>query len=746
MQGNHNVSHGERNKLFVTSAQNVAFECEFPDLCQIGLGPYGDIIIENSNQVALSHLNLATDVNIRNTSNVTISKVNTSQYRVRVLNPTGYLNIESSYIKLTTDILYCPFPSRNELCWLNMHLRNVTSKWLSLMVHSSRYPNNTNGYNTVDVLFDNITVIRISSKWTLQVGTYPNRSCNITVTNSIIAESSSLSLTVDYNVFKEPDEVVVNIIKCHFLESAFQYYENTLYMKVGILPQITLRDLLFDGGAVNANGKLKITDPTATPKQCLRKTTIHFHNCSFTGLSLSKRKVKRYVIQLKNLLFPFLLSNCDIVNNSAPAIDIENSVLYLRGQNRIEGNVFDNIGKVTEYGDGSIRIRYSGTSHVFIEETSQLIIGNNRGYYHGGIVFHPIPYKNSTYEEYIQCIRDEKKGCDGDCFFQLVNEKGRLINDDQLNHFNGSIIFYNNTAKNASVGGHQIFNGHLLNCTLQLVNNRIRTNFSLLHQSIHISYNMNTYSSWQPKDVTSLPYYICLCDDSQPMNSSLWDCGQNTTLSHYPGQSIALNVSLVGDFDQSKNGSLYVYSKHQDKSDVQVFVGTCSALSLDYLTSGGILSKTDVILPWGYRVKDLFLTHKINVNVIQCPIGFQDVNGSKCECNEFLKWKHFKCYIDDRSIVYRQKKKYYWIGLNENKLMISNNCPSFFCNNILQDTGVTLDDIKSNSKVQCKDNRVGLMCSECRSGYSSVIGTKRTSIMIFLFVSSIRTYIEELYF
>ena len=718
LQGVYNAS-GQRIKLSVISAQNVIFKCELPDSCNIST--YGDIAIVNSTQVALLQLNLATDVSIRNTSNVTISKVNTSKYIVRSINPTGYLNVESGYIKLTTDIRYCPFPSRKELCWVNIHLRNVTSKLLSLMVHSSRYSNSTNVYNTIDALFDNITVT--SFKWTLQVGTFPSRSCNITVINSVITESSSLSLTVDYNVIKSnktPHEVAVNIVKCNFLGTVFRYFETAKSKKIKFIPKITLSDLLFDGGAVNASGKLI----TTTAQKLHNLNPIIFHNCNFTGLSLSKKKEKRYVIQLKNLLFPFLLSNCKIVNNSAPAIDIENSILYLKGQNRIEGNNFNNFGKKTVYGDGSIRIRYSGTSQIFIEKKSQLIIGNNRGYYHGGIVFHPIPYinyKNSTYEEYVQCIRDERKGCNGECFFQLVNEKGQFVNNDQLNHFNGSIILYNNTVKNASAGGHQIFNGHLLNCTLQLVNDKIRTNFSLLYQLIHISYNMSTYSSWQPKDVTSFPYYICLCDESQPMNSSLWDCGQNTTLSHYPGQRIALDFSLVGDLNQFKNGSLEVSTN--GKTDVRTIVGSCTTLPIEYPKSNKKISlKTNVILPWGYIVRDLFLTHVVNINIIECPLGFQEINGSRCECNKFLNKLGFKCFID--YILYQQKSKNYWIGMNNNKqLVVTNNCPSFFCNNILEEQGVKLAEINSTSYIQCRNNRMGLMCSECPNGYSSAFGT-----------------------
>ena len=64
----------------------------------------------------------------------------------------------------------------------------------------------------------------------------------------------------------------------------------------------------------------------------------------------------------------------------------------------------------------------------------------------------------------------------------------------------------------------------------------------------------------------------------------------------------------------------------------------------------------------------------------------------------------------------------FWIKHEENKLIFTDYCPNCFCNKMLLEVGVTLQDISPFSTIQCnnKNNGVGYMCSECPYGYSSV--------------------------
>ena len=117
------------------------------------------------------------------------------------------------------------------------------------------------------------------------------------------------------------------------------------------------------------------------------------------------------------------------------------------------------------------------------------------------------------------------------------------------------------------------------------------------------------------------------------------------------------------------------------------------------------------------------------VNILRCPFGFkEDLNTMKCECGRFLIDHHFECQltklggVDYKQVLFDT----YWIGLQQEDLVLSDFCLRIFCNSLIKRGGVSLDELNSsnNNNEQCNEEngRIGFVCSECPPGYSSVFG------------------------
>ena len=118
-----------------------------------------------------------------------------------------------------------------------------------------------------------------------------------------------------------------------------------------------------------------------------------------------------------------------------------------------------------------------------------------------------------------------------------------------------------------------------------------------------------------------------------------------------------------------------------------------------------------------------------------CPTGFQvspSSNGMTCSCSDLLSNHHFQCTIIAKGtiieITYKSSTNNYWMGYLDQQLVISDHCPSHYCNTVnstLLTTGLTTEDL--NTTIQCdpNSNRQGLLCSQCTPGNSSQFGSFR---------------------
>ena len=234
-------------------------------------------------------------------------------------------------------------------------------------------------------------------------------------------------------------------------------------------------------------------------------------------------QILSYSLTISEVHPPIVMENCNFTRNKGGTIDISNSKCSLVIKGRILIATVPDIQSTfnLEIND---TIHLASNVRLLLENNSKLLIKNNLGYHHGGII---VSHSDSkmTFNEYIQCLMGYRKECDNGCFLQLAMKDYNLVSTDMIPFFNASIEFQHNKALEGKEGI-EIYNGHLLNCSLHTQEGFVVTNSSLVRKIIHIH---NKTWPWSSVDVSSPLYFICLCDIYNH-SWKLWDCSQNSTI------------------------------------------------------------------------------------------------------------------------------------------------------------------------------------------------------------------------
>ena len=334
---------------------------------------------------------------------------------------------------------------------------------------------------------------------------------------------------------------------------------------------------------------------------------------------------------------------------------------------------------------------------------------------------------------------------DGRCVFQFVDDNGMYISEDDLQYFNASIVLSN---RGSTETNHDrkprflIFNANLQSCTLTL-----REKNKTMQEDEKSKFLK--LDSWDETTIWSPPYSACYCDITQPEDRNLWDCSSGAiTITVYPG--LLVNVALValGDYGfvtDAKFTSDSEYSTGSEEEQLMVSSKGCTELfTMKTGVPGSNHSfKTNIhnerklkyasqILP----LAQLAFTKTVFVDVsTNCPSGFQlspSNNGTTCDCNQLLSNHHFQCTITVRGIrsviTYKSSTNNYWMGYLGQQLVISDHCPSHYCNTVnstISTTGLTTEEINTTIQCDTDSNRQGLLCSQCTPGTSSQFGSFR---------------------
>ena len=293
---------------------------------------------------------------------------------------------------------------------------------------------------------------------------------------------------------------------------------------------------------------------------------------------------------------------------------------------------------------------------------------------------------------------------------------------------NISIHFCNNNAQKASSA---VYGGSIDNCAIDF-----RFNTTTLQGSLSLNWHIPNLEL-APNTVSSDPFQVCLCNDGV-LNCHPSELDRQMQV--YPGQVFKLPVVATGQRDGIVPTVIRAFLNGTDRNvslaqfeDTQNVSNICTELyyhvhvhSSATNSSGTLVLYADGPCSMNGKLID------ISVEFLDCPHGFS-LNPSEgiCECEPRLRKYTTRCNITERTL---ERSGVFWVGYDNHTkgLILHPNCPFDYCRS--DHINFALNDTDK----QCDNNRSGLLCGECKSGFSLVLGSSKclqcSNIYILLFV------------
>ena len=402
------------------------------------------------------------------------------------------------------------------------------------------------------------------------------------------------------------------------------------------------------------------------------------------------------------------VKDSSIVNNSVTGLLITHSDVLLKGLVKVKGNRGYNGGGIALYGD----------SKIYLENASVIFEYNVAENFGGGL--------------YAQVDAFMDKVC-FIIFTQFV-----------IGYLNASLEFRNNMAVTA---GNDWYGGHLYMCGTYLTTPTVikPDEEESITDIIHSPQNYTI-------DLTSDPLRVCDCTRStedcinvvrtiqqvqtypgKVFNLSLIPVGtvlNTTTLSGVPSPIYASVLPLNPDPGNVSSASL-VHSGQRTCSDFSYRIISTNQKEVmvltvddnfdkipDYFTA---LWQTNSSL-WHDLITQLFRSSLtvpayIEIELLPCPVGFESTGG-ECTCSKDLNDYIIDCFIDTMLI---KRKPHIWLASklatnSSTVYMTHRHCPFDYCKPGEVDFSLDSPD------TQCSDHRSGILCGECKPGYSLILG------------------------
>ena len=229
-----------------------------------------------------------------------------------------------------------------------------------------------------------------------------------------------------------------------------------------------------------------------------------------------------------------------------------------------------------------------------------------------------------------------------------------------------------------------------------------------LMKQLHFS-NTDRLSS-----MSSDPIMVCFCNTT----SNLPDCSDRTNhIQTYPGLEINTSIATVGYYGGTSPGAVLVSAQHATlvRSYGQNVTTNCFQLHVLLQDTSSITALVDIRVDGGLQGWGV----SIGVDILECPIGFTQISG-QCHCEQFLDTSNVQCNLSATPFKFLRSGNS-WFAYNNNTQCITgtNNCPYDYCYR----SNVSFDIMAPDH--QCVANRVGILCGQCQSNLSIMLGSNR---------------------
>ena len=272
------------------------------------------------------------------------------------------------------------------------------------------------------------------------------------------------------------------------------------------------------------------------------------------------------------------------------------------------------------------------------------------------------------------------------------------------------------TKNSAGYAGSQLFGGTVDNCHIPGVDE-------------DIFYDLFTITK-EDRDFSSISLNACFCNVNE--NPSCNDSNMSFKES-YAGQEFNISIVTVGQYNGTVPGEVEYIGDETVRinNKPQHLNKTCSnvTLSVYSLKSG----KVNITI----EVKNQHANYQLNLNSLQItvylkdtPLGFHLDNKTysyTCVDKPNLAREGFECLINDsQAIIKRPSPK--WPGHyvspqdpNITGFIVYKHCPINYCYGDY--VNIPTNHTFFSQDEQCANNRSGILCGQCRPGFSLSLGS-----------------------
>ena len=368
----------------------------------------------------------------------------------------------------------------------------------------------------------------------------------------------------------------------------------------------------------------------------------------------------------------FFFENNVISNNNMTGITLIASDALFSGRNVIQNN------RNTEGAGITLSIQ------AIIAVAGELCLYNNTADERGGAIL----VRSSTYAV------DHQKECT------------ITVGDD------GTINFSGNRARK---GGSDMYGAVLMGCNSGIhVPHVGQPNETSWYFDTPLSKYFHFTNTDRLSSMSSDPIMVCFCN-----NSGLPDCSDRTQhhMQSYPGLEINTSIATVGYYGGTSPGVVQVSTQHAAlvRSYGQSFTKNCFQLHILLQNTSSATALVDIRVDRGLPGWGL----SIGVDIMECPIGFTKISG-QYHCEQFLSASNVQCNLSTTSVEFLRSGNSWFAYINNTQCITgTTNCPFDYCNQ----SNVSFDIMAPDR--QCMGNRTGILCGQCQSHLSIMLGSNR---------------------
>ena len=408
-------------------------------------------------------------------------------------------------------------------------------------------------------------------------------------------------------------------------------------------------------------------------------------------------------------------------HNRSSEIPFDTSIAFVRNRASKGGGLFL---------QSAAQLRVQKTGAKFTTNTTEISFEYNSADYHGEAIY---VWDETYFDICSRGMNTSETAPITGCFIQVLSPQ--LTVDHKYQTHSVKFVLGNESRPNSSV----IFGGLLDRCTLD-AHAEIRVKYQNTVEGDGATYlrNISNIKVRDFRHIRSEPIRLSLCSNDVEPNCNI--TSNNVHCQVMKGHQFNLPLVAVDQVNNTvDNVTVFSFLQHSE-----------SGLGLGQLTQTTGISCTrlnfSVTSPHSTEVLILYAEGpcrnstrsqlRLNITFLPCTCdksGFQpkesnnDSVSCECVCN---KWLTTHSWVTEDGCNYQTgsltKKGNPWIAYNSStrSFIMYRYCPFDYCRRGKNIT-VNLNKGNGSDDSQCANNRSGILCGECRPGFSLSLGSSR---------------------